>query len=609
MDALGITIHFESPQQFWLELEELLTIDPLSPLQQLDYNLRCYLQCASRYHDEFLAEPSQEEACASLLLSSPLFFRHPDRMADTLLSDLFSPHPSSPEASTSTVQPRSATDLILPLLAIHRLGLAQNDASASTTRHIARTSTPMFLILRKKWNEIVPFLIELVEQSGTVIGGEKAHHLHILRCAELAVELLYNICRVERSQLEELSVFTEDFISQLFDLVESTRYFSDETYNYSLIRLLIALNEQFMVAVLPVNTPTTPNSVLNHQKRKDRRSEQHDASQKNEETNSVIKVLKVKMRGSKTFGENIIWILNRASSGTSAEDLCVALLILKILYLLFTTQGTSDFFYTNDLCVLVDVFIRELGDLPEENEGLRHTYLRVLHPLMTHTQLSGHPYKRPQIYRLLHSLIDTRHKFIRIDTTTKRLVERNLNAKWCKELTNLGLGVRPESGPIVNSASNSETSPTREKSLRNATSTPDIRRRASTVTSVTSDGALLSPKSVQGSRSFHNLPDTECEPPRRVSSPATGSDVCTPMDSPALLPPELPTIAEPQSPDGVLEAPSSPSPSLASFSSGSTSTRRRPPKPPEKKTPSLASAPLLPILGKKRRPPPPAPVR
>lgn len=50
------------------------------------------------------------------------------------------------------------------------------------------------------------------------------------------------------------------------------------------------------------------------------------------------------------------------------EDLTTQLLLLKILYLLFTTKGTEDFFYTNDLFVLVDVFLRELGDLMDVDE-------------------------------------------------------------------------------------------------------------------------------------------------------------------------------------------------------------------------------------------------
>jgi len=47
------------------------------------------------------------------------------------------------------------------------------------------------------------------------------------------------------------------------------------------------------------------------------------------------------------------------------------LLVLKLLYLLFTTPGTQEFLYTNDLRVLTDVFIRELVDLPEERESVR----------------------------------------------------------------------------------------------------------------------------------------------------------------------------------------------------------------------------------------------
>jgi hypothetical protein len=53
------------------------------------------------------------------------------------------------------------------------------------------------------------------------------------------------------------------------------------------------------------------------------------------------------------------------------------LLVLKILYLLFTTKGTSEYFYTNDLCVLVDVFLRELVDLDEDSESVRATVISL----------------------------------------------------------------------------------------------------------------------------------------------------------------------------------------------------------------------------------------
>ncbi len=93
--------------------------------------------------------------------------------------------------------------------------------------------------------------------------------------------------------------------------------------------------------------------------------------------NLVLNVLKVRLNASRTFGENLIFILNRASS-RDEEDLCVRLLILKLLYLLFTTKETSLYFYTNDLKVLVDIFMRELYDLPDESESVSRSLPMLL---------------------------------------------------------------------------------------------------------------------------------------------------------------------------------------------------------------------------------------
>ena len=46
------------------------------------------------------------------------------------------------------------------------------------------------------------------------------------------------------------------------------------------------------------------------------------------------------------------------------------MIILKLLYELFNTPQTYEFFYTNDLRVLLDVFIRELYNLPDERENV-----------------------------------------------------------------------------------------------------------------------------------------------------------------------------------------------------------------------------------------------
>lgn len=143
-------------------------------------------------------------------------------------------------------------------------------------------------------------------------------------------------------------------------------------------------------------------------------------------TNRVIKCLSLHGSTYRTFGENIILLLNRETE-TSQQ-----LLILKLLYLLFTTKATYEYFYTNDLKVLLDVIIRNLMDLPDEKASLRHTYLRVLHPLLAHTQLSNPPhYKRDEILKVLHILGNMGNShFAPADDTTLRLVERVSKVKW-----------------------------------------------------------------------------------------------------------------------------------------------------------------------------------
>jgi hypothetical protein len=145
-------------------------------------------------------------------------------------------------------------------------------------------------------------------------------------------------------------------------------------------------------------------------------------------TNRVIKAISTHGMAYKTFGCNLILLLNRESE-TSLQ-----LLILKLLYLLFGNTSTAEYFYTNDLHVLVDVILRNLIDLPHDSpaaSALRHTYLRVLHPILTHSQISKPPhYKREEILRLLHLLVSSGTHFAPVDETTQRLVTRCTSVHW-----------------------------------------------------------------------------------------------------------------------------------------------------------------------------------
>ncbi|CAL1710236.1 unnamed protein product [Somion occarium] len=398
MDVFGAVYIIENAQQFWSELEEILhNIPPDCTLSRLDSTLRSFISLCSSYHEQYLQSPLQLEHSCDLLLASELFTFHSERMCELLLHD-----------AQRTTDPHSQLILYNILLSFGR-----------------RNST--FLRSHKRWEPVLPLLMDHItleidpDVDDTFIGGSTSgsssgayRGLAVpieVKLRSLSIRLLYEVCRVQKLSLHDLKLFNDGFIAHLFDLVEQTRNQQDESFNYSVIKLIVALNEQFMVASLHPETPQ-PDAKF-----------PRDGNKSGSE-NRVLRVLMSRLGLSMTFGENLIFMLNRANR--TNEDLVMQLLVLKLLYLLFNTKGTAEYFYTNDLCVLVDVFLREIVNLDEDNESLRHTYLRVLHPLLTKTQLRAMPYKRPQIVRVLESLIEN-EKVRDVDPTTKRLVERCLS--------------------------------------------------------------------------------------------------------------------------------------------------------------------------------------
>lgn len=231
------------------------------------------------------------------------------------------------------------------------------------------------------------------------------------RLHRLLLELMYEMARIERVRIADLLHVDDGFVSYLFQIIEDLSDDIDDPYHYPVIRVLLVLNEQYMVAATTAAVDAiglAPDAPL---------------------TNRVVKILSRHGLHFRTFGENIILLLNRAT------ETALQLLILKLLYLLFTTHATYEYFYTNDLRVLVDVIIRNLLDLPDESASLRHTYLRVFYPLLAHTQLNQPPqYKRDEILRVLAILSGSGNAhFAPADETTLRLVSRVSNVAWLAE--------------------------------------------------------------------------------------------------------------------------------------------------------------------------------
>ncbi|KAL5639584.1 hypothetical protein ACGC1H_006262 [Rhizoctonia solani] len=453
-----VEYHVDNARQFWAELEDILHIPSTASLNRIDSALRTFINFCSTYHEKYLSTPDQLEHAISLLLDSDIFAFHSDRSTEHLTS-----------AAHTETNPHALLVIYSIFLQYGRRNPAFFGASASipsqagaTTRVGLDALTPMVPQGKrsaglKRWQGLVPLLMDHVRWSVDEDGYGSALGIPIeARLRLVSVRLLYEVCRVQKMDINELKVFDDRFIEHLFETIEDTSVSADETLNYYLIKLIVALNEQFMVASLVPHKSSKAASDSGKSPLAQTFKQAHQrAPSADRPPNRVLEILMRRLYSSQTFGANIIFMLNRADN--TPEDLCMQLLLLKMLYLLFTTPGTHEYFYTNDLRVLVDVFIRELGNLPEESESLRHTYLRVLHPLLTNTQLKTNPYKRPELRQTLLSLIslaDIRD----VNPTTRRLAERCLAAEWCRALGPVDLPTRANSLDVPKKSLSAKTS-------------------------------------------------------------------------------------------------------------------------------------------------------
>ncbi|TPX09596.1 uncharacterized protein E0L32_009197 [Thyridium curvatum] len=353
-----------SEEQFWDDLGGILSA-PCSDHESIDDALRSWLSLVSTSRDQYLSYEDDVATCSQKLLDSPIFVHHRDYVRTQIIYSLLQ------------------EDEIGPLHVIANFLLLDG-----------RTDEDVF---RRMIDEgCFARLVDLVKDY-----RDNDRRLH-----RLLLELTYEMSRIERVRTDDLLHVDDALVMYLFQLIEDVSDDADDPYHYPIIRVLLVLNEQYMVATTTAAAdPSSPTAPM---------------------TNRVIKVLSIHGPRYRTFGENIILLLNRETE-TSLQ-----LLILKLLYLLFTTTATYEYFYTNDLRVLLDVIIRNLLDLPNELMSLRHTYLRVLYPLLAHTQLSHPPhYKREEIIKVLAILggVGNLH-FAPADETTLRLVDRVSKVKW-----------------------------------------------------------------------------------------------------------------------------------------------------------------------------------
>ncbi|KAJ3087383.1 hypothetical protein HK102_011220 [Quaeritorhiza haematococci] len=214
-----------------------------------------------------------------------------------------------------------------------------------------------------------------------------AERLHLT-----AMRLMFEISQLHELSMTDIALIDAPFLMLLCDLVEKTRSDELEEYNYTVIRLLLAFNAQFMLK-------NTARSLVD---------------------NRVILTLSKRLNRSKTLSENILFMFNRADNPE------VQLLIAKFLVRVFSTRSVCDLFYTNDLKVVVDVVLRELLNHGSEDEVLQHAYLSIIPPLILNTRYADTNYhKAPELLQVLTMLRDDVQGVLR--PGTRREAERVLN--------------------------------------------------------------------------------------------------------------------------------------------------------------------------------------
>ncbi|OCK81324.1 hypothetical protein K432DRAFT_425046 [Lepidopterella palustris CBS 459.81] len=366
-----VSYSLDNEQQFWDELDDIVSANCESH-ELIDNALRLYLSFTTKFKPEYLQSETEVKKCSYCLLASPLVAAHREYVRRQFVYCLL-----------------QEDDLPTLHLAAAFLRYDGTDGTGE-----ANKNDETFEMMQAEG--VFPRLVELI-QNHNVQEDTGLHQLLLI--------LLYEMSRIQRLSWEDLTSVDDTFVLYLFQIIEAVSDDANDPYHSHVINVLLVLNEQYMVA-------STTRANANHPS----------------PTNRVIKALSTHGMTYKTFGSDLILMLNRETE-TSLQ-----LLILKLFFLLFQSPSTAEYFYTNDLHVLVDVIIRNLLDLPSEDAAaaaLRHTYLRVLHPILANSQISRPPhYKRDDINHLLHILATSGSHFAPIDPTTLRLVRRCQTVPW-----------------------------------------------------------------------------------------------------------------------------------------------------------------------------------
>ncbi|KAG5421166.1 LDB17 [Candida metapsilosis] len=342
----------------------------------------------------FESECLKEFLCITLLLLLKLKNTSNDQEVNDDSSDL-----SSTSSATSNSLDLVNGDYVFKTLEQSRFILIMSQFISTQIKAVAKNESS-FVILK----------------FGCDIIFEYFYYVEILSPTEF-MDLTFNNNEVIVTIIKHL-LSSEGFNN--YDLENDDDFHNEaKLVAYEELKLLLLINEQFLMSSYSRNEHS--NKVFEELIHND------DANSKSNVNNIV------------GFINLLIYHLNRE------ESQIIILLILKFLYLVFTTSFTAKLIYRNDLKILLDIFLRELDNLQHKDNILIVTYLRVLYPILMFSELNEcNGYKSKELYNVMSNIIvnseqketdkEEGNSAIVDAKTISNLAMKCMNVKWLKNL-------------------------------------------------------------------------------------------------------------------------------------------------------------------------------
>lgn len=199
MEEFEISYSLDDETQFWGELDDIVAAQCASH-QLIDNALRSYLHFTTNFKDEYLDTDHDIVQCSRKLLSSQLFNANKDYVRIQMVYSLLQ------EDETPTLHIISSFLLL--------------DGQHNETTFEMMNNEGCF-----------PKLLDLTRRA----KADSAHQFH-----RLLLDLLYEMSRMQRISLEDLSQVDDEFVASLLQIIEQLSADVDDPYHYPVIRVLVS---------------------------------------------------------------------------------------------------------------------------------------------------------------------------------------------------------------------------------------------------------------------------------------------------------------------------------------------------------------------------------